>query len=118
VSALGRLAEEATKSGGLAAAWQVVLGVVSGGALAKVTDWLLSRRRGDAETDSVVVKTATEWITTMRQDLMDMRSRLAEMDQRLSEAEIREDAYRRRVNYLTEVLRQHDITIEDWSAPR
>lgn len=103
---------------GLGQIWQVALGLLGGGVLAKVVDALLGRRRGSAETDSVVVKTANDLLSTMRADLTEMRTRLAEMDHRLSEAEDLVDAYRHRVTYLTDVVRQHHIEIEDWSAPK
>jgi hypothetical protein len=112
------VAEQAAAAPALSPFWQVMMGLLGGGALAKVVDWLLSRRHGDADTDSIVVNTANSLLSTMRQDLTEMRARLVEMDHRLSEAEDLVDAYRHRVIYLTDVVRQHNIPVEDWSAPK
>lgn len=109
----------------LPAVWQLVLGFLGGGAFLAVVNGIFARRqtrataeKTNADAESVSVATANSLLAGMRQDLTDMRTRLVDMDNRLSHAEDLVDAYRRRVEYLTDLLRRNAIQVDDWSAPR
>jgi hypothetical protein len=104
---------------------QTVVGLLGGGTVVALVQGWLNRGKNKVETESVTVKTAHELMQGMRSDIESLRARLATaeerlsvQDQRLSHSEGLLDAYRRRVEYLTAILRSNSITVEDWSAPR
>lgn len=125
---------------------QIIIATIGSGALISIINALVARRKTNAETESIIASTAQSLLKDVNVELKEMRDRLDTVEGQLEEsrkrARIAEDeaqkarlaelelrmhvgvlqrnvtAYRRRVEYLTQLLESAGIEVTVWTPPK
>jgi chromosome segregation ATPase len=125
---------------------QIIIATIGSGALISAINALVARRKTNAESESIIASTAQSLLRDVNIELKEMRDRLDTVEGQLEEARkrarIAEDeaqkvrhaefelrmhvgvlernvnAYRQRVECLTQLLEQAGIEVTPWTPPK
>jgi hypothetical protein len=96
---------------------QIAVGLFGGGSLVAAIRAFYDRKKTLADAESITIKTANSLMEGMRKDIESLRLRIISLEMQVSHRDIAIEAYRRRNDYLSDLLRLNSIPVQDWHEP-